>query len=200
MKTAPPEESAVERSRQSLGALNVPAARPAPFRRSYRQYGCGAATVIAVAVVLAPVGYAAYAWYAILRPPREVAYEEWPSPLKARHAEWKEAGVDVDGMEVYVAAEFIDRDCYCRVHYSPETWSCFRGRYESKGDLASARRLWEQVRRDAPDWAPNLDSPDVEILPIEAYREGERFHLAVDRSRQTIYINYVFIFSRGVEW
>lgn len=172
----------------------VPATKPLPRKIDYRPYGCAAMVAIAAAVVLAPVGCLAYAWYDLSQPPGEVQFVDWPPLLQTRHAEWKQAGVDVDGMQVYLAADFFDTESYCRVRYTPETWAYLKERYESEGDAASARLMWAGVRSELPDWAPNLDHPGVVLLPLEPFHDGEHVRLAYDPGRQMIYINYLTIF------
>jgi hypothetical protein len=195
----PPGEKPVRSEAASAGAWpDVPAAKPLPWKFGESAYGCAAIVVFAAVIVLAPVGYLAYAWYDLSQPPGLVPPEKWPFYLHANHAAWQKAGLDVDGMEVFGTDPMFNDAAYARVRYTPETWEHLKRQYAG-GDSESvdaARESWEQVRRELPEWAPDLNHPGVELLPLSGRYgdEGEHTRIAYDPGRQMIYIDYYFNF------
>jgi hypothetical protein len=197
MKDLPPEKPVAERSGEPLGSFDVPAAKPQPFRRDYRSYGCAATVVVAVAVLLAPVGCLTWAWHDHSQPIGVVGPDRWPLALAENYADWQRSGASIDAIEVFATREdMLGGTAICKVRDKPETWAyfekrCSRDVMESSED---ARRRWEEVSSRYPGWAPDLDDPNVEFLPRSGTSDATMLRVARDPAGNAIYIDYYFDF------
>lgn len=195
--TPPAKPSVVDPSQQPFAPFDVPAAKPTQRKVDYRPLGCAAMVGIACVVLLMPFGCLTYAWHDLSEPIGVVGPDRWPIALAENHADWQRGGANVDAIEVFATREdMLGGTAICKVADKPETWAYFQQRCSSDvmESPEMARSRWEEIDSRYPGWAPDLDDPDVEMLPRSGRSDDTMLRVARDPAAKAIYIDYYFDF------